>query len=333
VTPFYSSSQSDSSNDSIISTLPDPTVPPDENLESLPGGPGPIIMVGDWLYSNIRAGRERNDYLYRVSEDGKKKTVLVRKKVYSFYLSDNWLYYTCDEYDLYKMRRDGSENQKIKSFQRAFTFKVYGDLIFIKISNMPLQVMKTDGTDLINLFINVEYSYYHYNGWLYFFLTEPSIGLRIGWHKMEIPPGYPVNRLGIEADYNLYLSKNENYSYKKISEENDYLKQYEIYKFSKDFSTQQLITTIDYLGNLCATDEWIYWYVAHPDSKQIIYRCNKSGGEIQNFYVKIPEQGASSDQHIEYLIPAGSWIYFKLKQNSDWFRCTLDGKDVQKVLW
>ncbi len=103
--------------------------------------------MGDQLYF-IEAGSTGQYTLYKIGMNDT-KAVRVLKGPYQLCISGDWLYFTHrnDNYSLYRMRADGSEQKKL-SDQDFSTFFVSDDWIYFSLMNDKLQKMKLDGSSV-----------------------------------------------------------------------------------------------------------------------------------------------------------------------------------------
>lgn len=94
------------------------TVPSGSNKIEAAENNGEVAYYDGWIYYLITNTPRTNNYnLYKMRADGTERIKLIDARVGSFYVADGWIYFSngADNGAIYKMKTDGSEKVKLSS--------------------------------------------------------------------------------------------------------------------------------------------------------------------------------------------------------------------------
>ncbi|MCL2885122.1 MAG: DUF5050 domain-containing protein [Oscillospiraceae bacterium] len=151
-----------------------PTGSMDSPSGNITNGEGWVASTDGFTYYSTSAG------LFCMQPDGT-TTQISHDRCQNMIISDGWIYFSkYQQYDLWKMRTDGSEEQQITFLHyTAFNFYVADGWIYYSDSNYQVSKIKTDGTENTVLSSNPAFFITASSGWVYSGSDGPSSGVFI----------------------------------------------------------------------------------------------------------------------------------------------------------
>lgn len=139
-----------------------------------------VNVIDDWIYYSFPNGG-----IYKIHTEGGESTLL-EKNGWNISVVNNWIYYldlSCNEVlgELYKMKTDGSEREKLTADNTVYWFSIAGNWIYyaVKVNNQgTIYKCKTDGSDQTLLLEGVPFDDYDWIGlmvdgdWIYYTVKD-----------------------------------------------------------------------------------------------------------------------------------------------------------------
>lgn len=220
-----------------------------------------LNTLGDELFF-IEYGNEWDDLT--LSKIGANETMptKVLEGVYAFHISGDWLYYTYayDDYHLYRMKADGSEQEKLIA-QRIDTFQVSGDWIYFTLDYGNIKKVRTDGSQMQDITSKSPNCFCVAGDWIYYFVGDGLMKIRIdGTEKQKLTDdnGWYIN---IDGDYIYYTNAYDDNA---------------IYRIGIDGNGRQALNS-DSCNVINIVDGWVYYSA----SMEGAYKMRTDGSDRQ----------------------------------------------------
>ena len=257
------------------------------------------VGVGDWVYFT---NANDNSKLYKMMNDGTKKTKLCDDKAYNINIANEYIYYTNGhEGNIFRIKTDGSDRTQLNK-EDSSTVKVADGWIYYQHPwgyNRDMKKMKLDGSDVRTVTSDGYCGIYRIiDGWIYYFSgyfskvkTDGSgkqVALRINYSDINIEEEwiYFTNR---DRNKNICRIDLNGSNFSEINnEESSSINVYngwiyycnkddgdKLYKIKTD-GTQKSKLSDDKIGGINIVADWIYY-----GSQNKLYRVMLDGSNRQ----------------------------------------------------
>jgi hypothetical protein len=262
-----------------------------------------IAGVGDWVY--FRNAND-NDKLYKMMNDGTKKTKICDDKAYSINIVNEYIYYTNGwEGNIFRIKTDGSGRTQLNK-EDSSAVKVAGGWIYYQHPwgyNRDMKKMKLDGSDVRTVTSDGYCAIYCIAGdWIYYFggLGELSkvktdgsgkqVALRINYIYLNIE-GEWVYFTNIDRNRNICRINLNGSNFSEINNEES--------------------------SSINVFNGWIYY--SNQDDGDKLYKIKTDGSQKTKL----------ADDQIKGIEIAADWIYYGSQNKL--YRAMLDGSNRQLI--
>ncbi|MHB1483562.1 MAG: DUF5050 domain-containing protein [Saccharofermentanales bacterium] len=322
-----SSKQTSKMSSSLTSKKSSSSSSSETSNQIVEGNGGNIVKCGDWIYYCVKTKSQPYHYLYKIKEDKSNKTMIKSINTSNIFIDGDWIYYQSDrdswdnKASIYKIKKDGSGDQKIYTDEIAF-FKVSsGWIYFCKYDNSLFRV-KTDGTQLENL-NEVVGQFYLLNNFIYYTKMYSDFKL----NRMDLD-GFNKQVTSTDGMVD-YINKGGIIYFIDKAVDND--SGQNVCKMNSDFSNRKILDSSYRWAFLAVSDSFCFSIIY--SNRQSFYRFNKNDGSDKKMIdVLLPGQSENASKNdIQAIKAFGSWVYFRI--DLYWYRCRPDGTAAEAVDW
>jgi hypothetical protein len=218
----------------------------------------PFYLAGDWIYYSLRPASDRYG-LFKIKIDGSENQKIHENRSTEIIVQKDWVYYISENV-LYKMKTDGTEKTYLQNYIR--NINIIGDWIYYIHSADGICKIRMDGTENTMIFPAQAKYMVVVDDWIFYSVQDSLATVKTdGTHQREI---IPLDTLFLQFDHDwLYFSNLDD--------------QAQLYKVRIDGTDLVQLSNNFPLG-LSIIDEWVYYIDEHD-----IRRVRKDGNYDEVF--------------------------------------------------
>lgn len=275
----------------------------------------PILYFKDTVYIPLTWRFANMFYwsLYWDDEDG--LSVVGRiPEVYEFVVNDDWVFYN-EDFDLFKIRVDGSEKTYFADINSATDIHVVDDWIYYRNlrDESKLYRIKIDGTNKTMLSDQEVYGILGIGDWIYYKVREnDSYDINYYIYKMKLDGSENTKIENMQSIFERYPLIKDNWIYYTNIDDNKNL-----YKIKTDGSGQMKLSD-DWGTKLQVSDGWLYYIDGNSHLKTV-----KLNGSNNSKLL---------DEKVSFYVVKGEWIYYSNeKDKGKLYKIKVDGLNKEKL--